>query len=68
MWRALWLSQNKTGSLQHSIYRSFNKYCSHINSQVAADKALYSASDEDLEIVDCFLAFHEISDEPRKKQ
>jgi hypothetical protein len=35
---------------------------------VAVDKALYSASEEDLDIVDCFLAFHEIKDDPRKKQ
>jgi hypothetical protein len=35
---------------------------------VAVDKALYSASEEDLEMVCCFLAFHEINDEPMKKQ
>jgi hypothetical protein len=35
---------------------------------VAVDNALYSASEEDFEMVCCFLAFHEIRDEPKKKQ
>jgi hypothetical protein len=32
------------------------------------DKALYSASEEDLDTVICFLAFHETRDDPKKKQ
>jgi hypothetical protein len=35
---------------------------------VALDKALYSASEELLDIVACFFAFHDMSDVPRKKQ
>jgi hypothetical protein len=50
------------------MFRSFIKYNSQMSSQVAVDKALYSASDEDLDTVICFLAFHDIRDEPRKKQ
>jgi hypothetical protein len=32
------------------------------------DKALYSASEEDLDTVICFLAFHDTRDDPKKKQ
>jgi hypothetical protein len=35
---------------------------------VVVDNALYSASDDDLETVTCFFAFHETSDDPKKKQ
>jgi hypothetical protein len=39
-----------------------------MSSHVALDRALYSASDDDLDTVVCFLAFHETKDEPMKKQ
>lgn len=35
---------------------------------MAVERALYSASEEDLEMVTCFLAFQDISEEPKKKQ
>jgi hypothetical protein len=35
---------------------------------VAVDKALYSASEEDIDTVGCFLAFQDMSEEPRNKQ
>jgi hypothetical protein len=35
---------------------------------VAEDNALYSASEDDLDTVTCFFAFHETSDDPKKKQ
>ncbi|MCI62208.1 hypothetical protein A2U01_0083465, partial [Trifolium medium] len=41
---------------------------SHCNSQVRLAKALYSDSELDLEIVVCFLDFHEIREEPRNTQ
>jgi hypothetical protein len=49
-------------------FKSFNKNNSQINSHVAVERALYSASDEDLETVICFLAFQEIREFPKKKQ
>jgi hypothetical protein len=50
------------------IPRSARRYNSHCNSHVADDRALYSASEEDLETVACFFARHEIKDLPIKKQ
>ncbi|MFS7909786.1 hypothetical protein Hanom_Chr02g00098591 [Helianthus anomalus] len=41
---------------------------SHMISLVAAHIARYSASAEDLEMVDCFLLFHEIRELPKKTQ
>jgi hypothetical protein len=41
---------------------------SHCNSQVPEARALYSASEEDLEMVGCFLAFQQIREFPIKKQ
>lgn len=35
---------------------------------MACAKALYSALEDDLDTVDCFLLFQETSEEPRKKQ
>ena len=35
---------------------------------MACAKEQYSASDEDLEMVGCFLLFQEINEEPKKKQ
>jgi hypothetical protein len=65
---ALWLSQYNVGSLTHLVCKSFKRYKSHWSSQVAVESALYSASDEDLDTVYCFLARRDIKDEPRKKQ
>jgi hypothetical protein len=50
------------------IFKSFIKYNSQMSSQVAVDKALYSALEEDQDTVICFLAFHDIRDDPKKKQ
>jgi hypothetical protein len=49
-------------------FKSFNRNSSQINSHVAVESALYSASDEDLETVICFLAFQEMREFPKKKQ
>jgi len=40
----------------------------HCNSQAVVARALYNASEEDLETIDCFFDFHEIKEEPRKIQ
>jgi len=40
----------------------------HYNSQAVVARALYSASKEDLETIDCFFDFHKIKEEPRKIQ
>ncbi|KAK2451907.1 putative mitochondrial protein [Trifolium repens] len=40
---------------------------SHCPSQIACARALYSASDDDLETTDCFLLFQLIREVPRKK-
>ncbi|MCI48447.1 putative disease resistance protein (TIR-NBS-LRR class), partial [Trifolium medium] len=41
---------------------------SHCNSQDAKERDLYSASEELLDTVCCFLARQEINEEPKKKQ
>ncbi|MCI42589.1 hypothetical protein A2U01_0063826, partial [Trifolium medium] len=41
---------------------------SHCNSQDAKDRDRYSASEELLETVCCFLARQEINEDPKKKQ
>lgn len=40
----------------------------HRTSLLVVAKARYSASVEDLEMVSCFLVFHDIRDSPRKTQ
>jgi hypothetical protein len=65
---ALCESQYRAGSLAQATFKSFNKYIIHWSSKVALESALYSASDEDQEIVCYFLALHEIKDRPKKKQ
>jgi hypothetical protein len=50
------------------MFKSAIKYSTHCNSQVAEDRAMYSASEEDLETFACFLARHEFKDFPMKKQ
>ena len=50
------------------MWRSLNKYCSHCNSQVKLAKALYSASELDLDTVDCFLDFQDMRELPRNTQ
>jgi hypothetical protein len=48
--------------------KSLRRKSSQISSQVALESALYSASEELLDMVACFLAFHDMSEVPRKKQ
>ncbi|KEH26838.1 disease resistance protein (TIR-NBS-LRR class) [Medicago truncatula] len=50
--------------LQQSDFISFGL---HGTMKVAAPNALYSASEEDLETVSCFLVLYEINESPRKK-
>jgi hypothetical protein len=65
---ALWLSQYKTGGLLQVAFKSCKRYNNHCSSQTAEARDLYSASDEDLATVCYFLALHEMSDFPIKKQ
>lgn len=48
--------------------KSLKMYKSQINSHVGEPRGRYSTSDEDLNIICCFFAFQETSDEPMKKQ
>jgi hypothetical protein len=50
------------------IFKSLSNKRIQINSEVAVDKALYSASDDDLDIVTCFFALHDTKEFPIKKQ
>jgi hypothetical protein len=68
MCNTLWLSQYKTGYLWQVIFKSLSNKRIQINSEVAVDKALYSASDDDLDIVTCFFALHDTKEFPIKKQ
>ncbi|KAK2367189.1 hypothetical protein QL285_080500 [Trifolium repens] len=67
MCKALWLSQYKTGSLTLWTCKSLSKYNNHCSSQVADANALYSASEDDLDTVNCFLVRQDMSDFPSKK-
>jgi len=67
IWRALWFSQKRTGSLEHWMLRSLSRYRIHWSSQVAEARAWYSASKDDLETISCFFVLHEIKDFPKKK-
>jgi len=49
------------------ICKSLIKYKGHNNSHVAAARALYSASEEYIETVNCFFVLHDIKDFSRKK-
>lgn len=64
----LWLSQYRAGGLQHVIPRSFKMYSNHNSSHVVDRRALYSASNDDLAMVCCFLAFQDTREDPKKKQ
>lgn len=68
MYKALWLSQYRTGVLQQVVHRSCKRYSNHYSSHVAVESTLYSASEEDLETVCYYLALQEIKEEPKKKQ
>lgn len=57
IWIAAWLSQNKRIGESTVMWKSFNKCDNQKSSLVVAAKALYSASEDDLETVACFLAF-----------
>lgn len=67
MCMTLWESQYNTTCLLHLTYRSFKRYQSHCNSVVVVDKALYSASEDDLDMVDRFISLHDTSELPKKK-
>jgi len=49
-------------------WRSLSRKVNHCNSHEVEAKAWYYASTDDLEIVLCFLVFHEINDSPKKMQ
>jgi hypothetical protein len=59
------LSHQITAVLRDGIPISCNKDCIHITSTVVLDRALYSASVLDLEMVGCFLALQETRFGPR---
>lgn len=63
----LWESQYNTSCLSHVTSKSFKRYKIHCNSHVAIDRARYSASEDDIDMVGYFFALHDISELPRKK-
>ena len=50
------------------IYKSWHKYCNHWSLQTSETNALYSASKEDMDNVNCFLDLHEIKEFPINTQ
>lgn len=68
MTNAALLSQfNRVGGIFFKP-RSFSNTDNQVNSHVVRAMALYSASAEDLEIIDCFLDLPEIGDFLKKMQ
>ena len=60
IYMAAWVPQKSIASLGWNTSKSFNKAKIQVISQVVTAMALYSASAEDLETMNCFLDFHEI--------
>ena len=65
---ATWLSQKSIAGFGWNTSKSFNKARIQVISYVVTAMALYFASAEDLETIDCFLDFHEIRESPKKMQ
>lgn len=65
---AAWLSQNMRAGAGEEIWRSRSNWWIRTSSLVVADKALYSASAEDLDRVLCFFVFQDTKESPRKTQ
>lgn len=68
MWISFCESQYEISYFLHMTPKSFKRYKSHCNSHVVVDKARYSASEDDLEIVCCFLVIHDTREFPKKKR
>lgn len=62
------LSQYNVTGERDVILKSLRRAKSHVISQQESAIALYSASAKDLEIVDYFLLFHEIKENPSSTQ
>lgn len=62
------LSHNKLGGTKNGTYRKVSRCLIQLSSASMEDKALYSNSVEDLEIVYSFLEDQEIRLEPRNKK
>ena len=56
--KALILSHHRKGGVERKIPKSLRNIRIQYNSATVEAKALYSASVDDLDIVDCFLADH----------
>ena len=68
IWRATWLPQKRAAAMGWAIWKSWSNERSQVISQVVIAMALYSASPEDLETIDCFLECQEMRESPRKTQ
>lgn len=64
MCMADWLSQCRVTGVKFLILNSSSKRTSQVTSDAADAIDLYSASDEEREIVDCFLDFQTTGDWP----
>ena len=66
IWIATWLSPYIIIGYGWVTSRSFNKANNHVISHTVTPMTLYSASVDDLEIIDCFSDFEEINESPKK--
>jgi hypothetical protein len=60
------LSSDHYNTLEQSICKFLNTYRMHCNSHEVAAKARYSASEDDLQTVNCFFVIQDIRELPRK--
>jgi len=63
-----WLSQKRFATLLTMMQRSLTRYTSHCISQHVVVRAWYFSEEEDLEMLFCFLVFHDIKESLRKMQ
>lgn len=59
--------KKRVTGLRLEALNSLSSLTTHVTSAATATIALYSASDEDLLIVPCFLDFHDIGDLPNNR-
>ena len=66
MWMTDILSQYRVAGLRDDTPSSSNSLTIQVTSEAAYDMALYSASEDDLETVPCFLLFQLIGELPKR--
>lgn len=66
IWMTTWLSRHKRVETEIVMPKSSNNCWTQTISLAVTTKAQYSVSVDEWDIVDCFLAFHDTKDSPRK--